>query len=331
MSRPLTPLLLAVLVALAGCDAGSIAEPAAAPGARAGLTLLPYDEYVSFVVIGHSNVKGQGDARQSLALGDGEGFDYSTFDGALHPLLDPVGFNEPDPQVWNCAGSRPPKSPCFEAKTGSMWPAFARAFITATGKGVAVTGRGRGASVLTPELNPSRYAWDPRARKERITGLNFFDEAARATGDMLAAMDQLATQNGAASTFGGWVVMLGNTDAKACVELGTSCRVTAAEVVENWVDVLDEFRTDVNRRYGGMVYLIKDGDVRGGLPGSMGEEVRDGMVAACIDHAYCEVATEVAPTLASNPDYYKGDGIHFNQAGLNLIGTEAGEGVAAHF
>ena len=99
-----------------------------------------------FVAAGQSNAVGMGDSALSKAYTTSKTFEYRFTRDSLVKLVDPVGFSELH----------------FEkANTGSIWPAFASAYSSATGDKVIIVQGARGGSSCSKKAELSNYGtWD---------------------------------------------------------------------------------------------------------------------------------------------------------------------------
>lgn len=324
-------------------------------GAPGGTALPPLSavEYVGFVGVGHSNLRGQGDPALS---------------NAWDPLVPNYEF------VWNPAA---PTAAAFESlrdpvgawygdgfDRGTLWPGFGRRFLACAGRGVVVTTVAHGGAKLDASAidivneEPDNH-FDPN-----VPAGHFFTggpgnpppSAVDASRRMFQAM--LARSTGAqTASFGGWLVWLGGNDRQwlTCVDFpactnsnGTAIPARLAEFRATWADFLDAYRDHVAlydadagptvRLMGGKVYLVVESESKSDrVPAlvSVGmSQMRQALVEECEAHAHCGVATRLPETLRA-PLYYDednpADDIHFDQDGLTPIGRSAGEGVAGFF
>jgi hypothetical protein len=179
-------LLLALLFFAAGTAHAQ--RPAIAPAPNPSLARTPavapiLGGYDVFVVAGQSNAKGNGDRAASERATPGAAYEM-TRRGRFEHLADPVG----------------------NARTGSAWPAFAKAYTARTGRGVVVLPLAKPGShqYKNPWVAPGNH-WDVRHPG------NLYEPAAAAAAQAYAVAEASLPD----VRFGGWLWIQGGADAIA--------------------------------------------------------------------------------------------------------------------
>lgn len=245
-----------------------------------------YAAYDVFVVAGQSNARGRGDSTLSAVVPEGAAYEAKP-DGRVGPLADPVGG----------------------ANTGSAWTAFANAYSSATGQGVAIIGMATNGSaqVALPGDDPSQ-TWDLSVSD------NLYE---RAQPKVRRAMEALRDR-GFFVRIRGWLWIQGGADGRR-IDEGTL-------TPEAYRDGLHALAARVDADYSVPLFLFMTGtDARGDT---------DGIAAVRTIQADADALDEVVVVYRDAVSFpARGwmlpDNVHWSQAGLDDAGRVGGEAVAA--
>jgi hypothetical protein len=255
-----------------------------------------------FAFIGQSNMSGQGDAAQSVVVPPGVANDYRLSWNGLLPVADPVG-------EWSLYNG---KQVLNAASTGSLVPGFVKQYNAATGKTMTVVHAARGGA-----------GW-------------YFDSgwgSWRPGGDLINAafqkIDAAIAKTG--QPLNGIVALGGETDGGANTFAGAWDNPNVFK--QGFRDVLRAF----HNRYNAPMYFILPGWLQLApspwVPGSdwAMNNVRQAMVEVMAEPEFATYSRAVYRTEnLRSTQYILPDGIHYNQTGLNKIGTESAANVAAN-
>ncbi|MBL0743111.1 sialate O-acetylesterase [Chryseolinea lacunae] len=240
-----------------------------------------------WLIAGQSNAVGQGDSTLSPVCEVGSAWEYVYASDVLIQLADPVGERGLN----------------FEAAhSGSIAPAFAKTFSTYAHKPVVVIAAARGGSACHRRAELNNYGtWDT-------------------SGDLLlfdAAIQKVkAAEKKTKESLEGIVWLQGERDANA-INAGT---LTAAEYEQSLVDLVNRFRKSLGDQV--PFYIVQTGYYT--------DHPREGFDA--VREAQRHVATALKNTFIAYTETHtfeaRGwmkDQIHYNQTGLNHIGTTVAE------
>lgn len=250
-----------------------------------------------FIAAGQSNMAGRGTAAESPTVEAGVGYEWR--DGGVGLVhLD-------DPMADDGSGTSP-----YRAQTGCMAPAFVNAFTAASGRPAVVCPTAVGGTYLLPGSSGTAGGWDPGG--------------SRYVGAVARAQDAITATEAAGHTIAtvSAVWHQGESDASTYPTPGT----LEADYEAALIDLLARFRTDVDPdlrmyvcRLGVRVdYETESASIRAAQDAAC--TATDGMVMAytrCVDF--------------SDLGWMKADQVHYTQAGLNDMGTTAGQVAAADY
>ncbi|MEL6616553.1 MAG: sialate O-acetylesterase, partial [Bacteroidota bacterium] len=242
--------------------------------------------YDFFVVAGQSNANGRGDAATSEDPNPGEGYEQWR-QGNIEALMDPVQTSS----------------------DGSAWPAFAKAYAEATGRGAVILMLPRPGTIQHRASGvPSTKAWDVR-----YDG-NLYDWAANiAARSFVVAEASLPDVK-----FGGWLWIQGGADAYAIRD----GRETAADYEAS----LHRMAAQVDADWNAPLFLVVSGSAVSGDFAEI-EAVRqiqndaDALDEIVVIH---QTAYEFADR------GWHVDDVHWDQRGLNDVGRIGGAAVATY-
>ena len=269
--RRLTPLILFLLLAVAGYLVYRLS---------AGV-----DTYDLWVVVGQSNGEGRGDASASVAPDPDTAFEITPA-GTLRPLLDPVGG----------------------ARSGSMWPAFAREYVSVTGHKVLLIEQAHGGTCLTASCagDDARH-WDVRE--------NAWHYGTALGWTRLGLQRARALRPSAEIRLGGWILVQGESDAIAIEDDRTTAR-DYADALGALLDSADVALGEIDA--GARVLVVQTGTRRSG----------DNAAWATVRGAQDSVAS-ARGALASTAAVrfadagLMADELHWSQAALDAVGRDA--------
>lgn len=240
-----------------------------------------------WLIAGQSNAVGQGDSTLSPVCAAGSAWEYVYTSDDLIPLADPVGESGLN----------------FEAAhSGSIAPAFARTFSYHLGKPVIMIVAARGGSSCHRKAELNNYGtWDTSGN------LLLFDAAIQKVK---------AAQKKTNESLQGIVWLQGERDANAI----NDGKLTAVEYEQSLVALVNRFRESLGMPV--PFYIVQTGYYTG--------HPREGFDA--VREAQWRVATTLKNTFiayaATHTFEARGwmrDQIHYNQTGLNHIGTTVAE------
>jgi hypothetical protein len=245
-----------------------------------------------FLIAGQSNAVGQGDETTSILCKPGTAYEYSINADSLFPLHDPVGYSELN----------------FErARTGSIAPAFAATYHQLTGSKVIIVAAARGGSSCHEKAELENYGtWS-------------------ATGRVSLFRDAVEKVNGACNKtklpLSGIIWLQGERDANAI----NSRQLTPEEYKHALHDIIVRFRKALAWQV--PFYIVQTGYYK--------DHANYGF--DCVRAQQDEVASEQADTYIvyrdTNLFIGKGwmkDAIHYNQQGLNAIGSTIARIISKH-
>lgn len=236
-----------------------------------------------FLIAGQSNAVGQGDANTSTRCKPGIAYEYSIAADSLFPLQDPAGYSELN----------------FErARTGSIAPAFAAMYNQLTENKVFIVSAARGGSSCHEKAELENYGtWSETGRLSLFKG----------------ALEKV---KGACNTtklpLSGIIWLQGERDANAI----NAQQLTPEEYKQALQDVIARFRKALS--YPVPFYIV--------LTGYYKDHKNYGF--DCVRAQQEQVVSEIPGTyiVYRDTDLFieKGwmkDAIHYNQEGLNAIGS----------
>jgi hypothetical protein len=236
-----------------------------------------------FLIAGQSNAVGQGDANTSIRCKPGTAYEYSVTADSLFSLQDPTGYSELN----------------FErARTGSIVPAFASVYNQLTGSKVIIISAARGGSSCHAKAELENYGtWSATGRLPLFNGtLEKVNGACKKTKLPLS----------------GIIWLQGERDANAI----NTQQLTPEEYKQALQDVIIRFRKALSWQV--PFYIV--------LTGYYKDHANYGF--DCVRAQQERVATEIPDTYIvyrdTNVFIEKGwmkDAIHYNQEGLNAIGS----------
>lgn len=242
-----------------------------------------------FMVAGQSNAVGQGDASASVICNAGIAFEYKP--QGLVPLSDPVG---------TAAGG-------FEhAASGSLCPAFAKAYNAITGRTVILVPAARGGSSCHQKAELNNYGTWARTGHRTL-----FDSAVQ------KAQAATGITN---SALAGILWLQGERDANA-INTGT---LTVAGYRQALQDLLQRFRDKLGKNL--PVYIVLTGYYTN-HPTQGFDHVRQAQEDVACSDPYTYIVYRKT-NLFPHKSWMKDD-IHYNQTGLNDIGETIAEEIAA--
>ena len=236
-----------------------------------------------FLIAGQSNAVGQGDAKTSTVCKNGTAYEYSIAADTLFPLQDPAGYRELN----------------FErARTGSIAPAFAATYYQLTGSEVVIVSAARGGSSCHPKAELENYGtWS-------------------ATGRLTLLKSALEKVNGASSKtmlpLSGIIWLQGERDANA-INAG---QLTADQYRQALQDVIARFRKTLG--YNVPFYIV--------LTGYYKDHATEGFDSVRtqqerVAHEDSNIYIVYRDTHLFIEKGWMKDAIHYNQEGLNAIGS----------
>lgn len=250
-----------------------------------GISTLESRAYDIFAIGGQSNASGQGDYLTSTVVPFGNAVEYE--EGFIKPLADPTRHYS-----TTAAGN--------VSNTGSLWPAFAAAYFTATGRRALIVGGGVSGVGVTTSIG---WAVD-------ATWCNAL--AAKA----LAAKAFIESKGGTA-TIRGVLWLGGETDATSAVAKATF--KTGMGTLHN------NLRTLLSNPNLPMYILSVDQTTDSGQDAAF-SEIRDGLSEYAAADADAHL---VLPYQGYETAGMLEDTIHWNQTALNAAGVIVGTNVAA--
>ena len=262
-----------------------------------------------FAFIGQSNMQGEGDAALAPTPAAGTAYEYFLGSDSVLPMTTMNG------EWLNYNGG----NQLGAAKDSSLLPAFAVEYNAQTGKNITAVHAARGGAAWFYELDPSFGTWAPgndlmNAAKQKI------DAAITNTGLPLTG-----------------VVMLGGESDIAIGCGGAANGFILADFKEGVRDILRELKAS----YNAPVYIIQPGHLHVTPSGPFtpscdwaSDQVRQGVLDLTSEvefASYVKVVHEDAHTFRdSGFMYLEADEVHYNQAGLNKLGTESAANLVAN-
>jgi hypothetical protein len=242
-----------------------------------------------WLIAGQSNAVGQGDSTQSVKCAGSTAWEYVFSTDKLRPLADPAGVTELN----------------FErSRTGSMAPAFAQAYTRLTGRSVVVVMAARGGSSCHRKAELDNYGtWDSTGT------LPLFADALRKVQ---------AVRKKTGTPLAGIIWLQGERDANAI----NAKTLTAAEYQHALVNLIRRFRTALQARV--PFYIVQTGFYRGH------EQWGFDAVRAVQEQVAREIPTVFLAYTETGEFPARGwmkDDIHYNQTGLNHIGSTVAENI----
>ncbi|MEM1055981.1 MAG: sialate O-acetylesterase [Bacteroidota bacterium] len=282
----MTRLRLALLALMLCASTAEAQRPtrAPAPTPSAATVVTPaaaLSGYDFFVVAGQSNAKGNGDMNQSERTTPGTAYEI-TRRGDLSHLADPVGG----------------------ANTGSAWPAFAKAYVERTGRGVVLIPLSRPGTIQFKNSDvPEGKHWDIRFPD------NLYDHSA----DLAARAYVIAEASLPDLRFGGWLWIQGGADAFA-IRDGKQTR-------EDYEGALHRMARQIDADWGGPLLHILTGSAVGGeFPEA--QEVRE---VQADGHQLPEIVVIHHDAVEFADRGWHVDAVHWDQRGLNEAGLVGGD------
>ncbi|SHM73951.1 protein of unknown function [Chitinophaga jiangningensis] len=246
-----------------------------------GISLTATAQCSIFLAAGQSNAVGKGDSSSSVHPAPATAFEYKWQHNTLVPLEDPAGEDYEHLQ---------------QATTGSMWPAFADAYHQRTGDTVIIVPAARGgASCHQKARLGDMDTWD--------TSGNLFT-AAVAKAKAAAALSQ--------GTLKGIIWLQGERDANAI----NSGVLQPDEYKAALINLIRRFRHALGTQV--PFYIVQTGNYKG-HPETGFNEVRK--IQAELAGAMPQVFIVYRDTPQFPGKHWMTDDIHYNQNGLNHIGT----------
>lgn len=236
-----------------------------------------------WVATGQSNARGRGQAEASTPPPPRTAVEVLP-SGRVVPLVDPV----------------------HGAGTGSMWPAFTRAYVAATGRGVVFIQAAHGGSCLTDACadGTERGRWRPDHPE------SLYPQALARTA---LALDAARTAlPGTEVRLGGWVWVQGEADAGRGVAGEAYRDALSAFLLRAEADLAELAAGDRPE-----VLVVQTGRRQSGDTPEWAA-IREAQAAA----AGHRLASRAAVTFADRG--MMGDEVHWNQAGLDVVGAEVG-------
>jgi lysophospholipase L1-like esterase len=236
-----------------------------------------------FLIAGQSNAVGQGDQSASIHCKPGTAFEYSVATDSLSPLQDPAGYSELN----------------FEkARTGSIAPAFASLYHQLTGNEVIIVTAARGGSSCHEKAELENYGtWAANGR------LPLFNSAVEKVNRV-----RYKTK----LPLSGVIWLQGERDANAINDR----KLTAEEYKQALQGLIVRFRKAL--QYNVPFYIV--------LTGYYKDHTNYGF--DCVREQQEKVAREDPDTYIVYRDTnlfiengWMKDAIHYNQEGLNAIGS----------
>jgi hypothetical protein len=243
-----------------------------------------------FLIAGQSNAVGQGDMHRSVYCKPGSAFEYSIDSDSLLPLSDPAGRNELH----------------FEkANTGSISPSFALTYHNVTGHEVIIVSAARGGSSCHEKAELDPYgSWSVAGR------LPLFSDAVE---KVKRAMDKTRIP------LSGIIWLQGERDANAINDK----KLTPQEYKEALENLVSRFRKELNQDIPFYIVLTgyyKDHDVYGfNCVRAQQQAIANEMNSVSIVYSDTNLFEERG---------WMKDSIHYNQQGLNAIGTATAETIS---
>lgn len=252
-------------------------------------------EYDVFVVAGQSNAVGQGNSSDSPDVEDGTALQYNRLDTEeLVTLDDPVGEdNSPEDR---------------QADTGSAWPAFAVEYYEETGRN----------SIYVPFSVGGSEQSDKTGRDADVSWSASGNLDDWAQDKLNEALDFLDAED-YDYTLRGIVWHQGERDARA-IDDGDMDKSDYKTAFEDHIDRWqDEFGSDFRW------FILQVGHEDGGdTDGYI--DVREAQAEVANDREYVHMVSTLQKDF---PDDGKlSDSVHYNQTGLNEMGTEGGTNTA---
>ncbi len=236
-----------------------------------------------FLIAGQSNAVGQGDKSASVYCKPGTAFEYSAATDSLSPLQDPAGYNELN----------------FErARSGSIAPAFAAAYHQLTGNKVIIVSAARGGSSCHEKAELENYGtWSVSGR------LSLFNDAVE---KVKRACDKTKLP------LSGVIWLQGERDANAI----NDHKLTAEEYRLALQSLIAGFRKAM--QYNVPFYIVQTGYYKDHT--NVGFDcIREQQEKVAHDDPYTYIVYRDT-NLFIEKGWMK-DAIHYNQEGLNAIGS----------
>jgi len=242
-----------------------------------------------YLLAGQSNAVGQGDSTLSAACPSGAAWEYAAERDVLLPLKDPFGQEELNFQ---------------RAHTGSVAPALASALYKLTGKPVVLIAAARGGASCNRLAELNNYGtWDVRGNLALMpAALQKVKAAERKTGSKLQ----------------GVIWLQGERDANAI----NDGKLTAAAYGEALESVITRFRQACGKSLA--FYIVQTGYYAGHERGGF-DAVRQ--VQEAVAERDPDTFVVYRDTGSFEDKGWMHDAIHYNQTGLNNIGTAVAEAI----
>lgn len=241
------------------------------------------------LAIGQSNMVGQGDSTTSPDVTPGIAFEARSTGEFIH-LEDPLGEG------------------FAQSSTGSLIPAFANGWYLGTDRALIVVPKGKSGTGLLAESDSGFGNWD----KSQGT---LYNEAVTAMNAALTA----AAANTAFTLTGTYVAWhQGENDA---IELGSG---TPGVSGTTYQAALETMITNLNTDISGGIdhfFLFELGARTSNPTNANWTEIRDAQNAAVGNISFATNVADIAKTFPTT-GRMQGDDLHYNQTGLNDLGTE---------
>lgn len=247
-----------------------------------------------FLVAGQSNAKGKGDSTLSPRVISGKVLQINT--GVITDANDPVGQDVP--------GSNE------RSQYGSAWPSFGNTYYNRTSRLICMVPSYKGGTSQCAAADVGNGNWD-------TTGVLFDSAVARVKNSMT-----VLASNGYNPIFKGVVWLQGESDGIG-IQNGT---ITQTDYINAFKKMIRKFR--VNFGASMPFYIIRIGATTAYVDANW-KLIRDAQQTV----ANADSSTQIVFYNAANfvaRGLMQGDGVHFNQVGLNEVGQLTANAVLNH-
>jgi hypothetical protein len=256
--------------------------------ALAGLLFLEgWAQKALFLAAGQSNAVGMGNVALSIQVPHGAAFEYKYEIDSCVPLKDPVGENRLNFQ---------------QARSGSLWPSFAKSYYYLTNRQVVIVPTAMGGSSCSHKAE-TNSTWDSIGKRLLL------DSAVKKS----KAAEGLLKQK-----IDGIIWLQGERDANAIYE----GKLTAEEYRLSLISVINRFRSKLG--YPVPFFIVLTGNQMD-RPFLGNEAVRKMQEDISRDMAFVYIVYK--KTKGFKQRKLMKDKVHYNQDALNEIGKEAAKNI----
>ncbi len=292
--------------------------PSIGGGGSSGGTIfaVPPLEFDVFVLAGQSNAAGRGDTDGPFVEATaGTALYWDPFAMTLKALADPLETN-----LTTVIGAMP------RVGYGSMWPQFAKDYFAATGRGVIVVPAYEGGTALSygaagAKQSSGEFWGAPGA----LSSSALIPRLVSRVNACTAFLDA----NSYAWQLAGVLWSQGESDAQNGIDLGLT---TKAQFKSDFVYLLGQLRANYGNDF--IFHIVRTGSFASGIPATPRndttgfQQVRAGQQEIAREQPNVTLATTSAFNFPLNGKME--DGVHYNQAGLNVLGQSLAQVVSKY-